>query len=671
MSHSANYLYEHEPQEQVQVHRKKRIVLKFFLILLVVIVLYGLGGVIYAGKIVAHALDGKVATEEAQTALLDLEFDTARDKLSEAEVNFSAAAAGTTYFLPLRVLPWVGEQLKATEAIFRAGSDTAKTLEDLIEVAEDVVRLAVGSEALVQGLDVSEQLSWYDLSPEVKKAIILRFASSASDLELAQLNIDLILRDLDELPKESLIGPLREVLDPFVDQLLVLDEALETLIPVSFVLPSFAGLDQEQHVLVLFLNNAEMRPGGGFIGSYGIVSFLNGEMTRFETHDVMDVDGPAAAFRTQYPPEPIQQYLGETVWYFRDSNWSPDFAVSSENSLKIFRASTADAPEGTVLKQPYVQFDAVVGITPDFVADLLTITGPVTVEDQTFTSSNIFETLEYAVEYGFDEKGIPFDQRKEILGPLSDQIRDGLFTLPSSEWGKVFEAVSEALNEKQFVIYSADQTTHEIIAGKDWAGRVIPGEVDTLMVVDANMAALKTDASVDKSIDYSISGTSEGRYVAKVTVTYNHFGTFDWKTTRYRTYTRVYVPLGSELIRYDGLLEDDALRNPSLTPGSVEVSEELDLTVFGGFFSVEPGEIGSFTYEYLLPESVTDAVEAGMYELDVIKQVGADKHGLTIDLDFDKPVKSAYPSEEPSEFGDDRYLLNTKLDHNLEFTVSF
>jgi len=671
MSHTTNFLYQNEPEPQVHARRNRWIGLKVVIVLILVILLYVIGGVLYAGKIVASAMDGKVATEEAQAALLELEFDEAKTKLDDAEKDFQIAATGIKYFTPLSIVPWVSNQLVATESILQAGSDAARTLGDLIEVTEDVVRLAVGAEALVEDLDVSEQLSWYDLSPEVKKAIILRFASSASDLELAKFNIDLILRDLDELPEEKLAGPLRDVLEPFVDQLLVINEALETLVPISFVLPSFAGLEQEQHVLVLFLNNGEMRPGGGFIGSYGIVSFLNGEMTRFETHDVMDVDGPAAEFLTQYPPEPIQRYLGESVWYFRDSNWSPDFAVSSANSLQIFRASTADAPAGTQLKQPYVQFDAVIGITPDFVADLLAITGPVSVEDQTFTSGNIFDTLEYAVEYGFAETGIPFDQRKEIIGPLADQIRDSLFNLPSSEWGKVFEAVSEALSEKQFVIYSTDPTTHEIIASKDWAGRVIPGEVDSLMVVDANLAALKTDVSIDQTIDYTISGMSEGRYVAKVNVTYEHFGEFDWKTTRYRTYTRVYVPLGSELIRYDGLLADDALRNPSLTPGIADVSEELGMTVFGGFFAVEPGETGSFSYEYLLPESVSEAVEDGMYELDVIKQVGSAAHELNLNFDFDKRVKSAYPSEEPDEFGDDKYLLNTKLDQNLEFTVSF
>ena len=37
------------------------------------------------------------------------------------------------------------------------------------------------------------------------------------------------------------------------------------------------------------------------------------------------------------PPEPLKKYLRVPSWYMRDSNWSPDFAVSAMNVEKFYR----------------------------------------------------------------------------------------------------------------------------------------------------------------------------------------------------------------------------------------------------------------------------------------------------------------------------------------------
>ena len=39
------------------------------------------------------------------------------------------------------------------------------------------------------------------------------------------------------------------------------------------------GFEKPQTYLVLFLNNTELRPGGGFIGAYGIVTFNKGSVS--------------------------------------------------------------------------------------------------------------------------------------------------------------------------------------------------------------------------------------------------------------------------------------------------------------------------------------------------------------------------------------------------------
>jgi len=44
------------------------------------------------------------------------------------------------------------------------------------------------------------------------------------------------------------------------------------------VMPRLMGLEKPMIYLVLFLNNTEMRPGGGFIGSYAVIKVEKGKM---------------------------------------------------------------------------------------------------------------------------------------------------------------------------------------------------------------------------------------------------------------------------------------------------------------------------------------------------------------------------------------------------------
>src|SRR6185295_17089120 len=110
------------------------------------------------------------------------------------------------------------------------------------------------------------------------------------------------------------------------------------------------------------------------------------------------------------------------------------------------------------------------------------------------------------------------------------------------------------------------------------------------MVVDANLASLKTDFAMNRTLRYEILKNTAGQWIGRTTVHYENHGHFDFKTSRYRTYTRLYVPLGSQLVRVVGALQNDKILNPKGDQGKPDVSTELGLTVFGAFTSIEPGQ---------------------------------------------------------------------------------
>lgn len=415
------------------------------------------------------------------------------------------------------------------------------------------------------------------------------------------------------------------------------------------------GAREPATILLLFLNNTELRPGGGFLGTYGVATIHRGELVNFRTDDVYNLDRHVEGKQRVEPPAPFRRHGIVTWWYLRDANWSPDFATSSRSVLDFYRREGGAG-------DPVL----VVGFTPTFAQALLRIVGPIEVDGVRFDAENIADELEYQVEVGYHEKGIPRPQRKAIIAPLSRIAIDRLLARPIREWGPVVDAVANAAHERQLLAYSRDSALQEFVERFNLGGRVRPittGD-DTIMVIDANLGALKTDPVVERSIRYAIIPDGEG-FRGSIRLLYRNTGTFTWKTTRYRTYTRVYLPEGTELIRAHGAME----RDRSEASGPVDIGAELGRTVLGAFLSIEPGEERSLVFEFRLSPTVTQRIRAGTYTLRAQKQLGSIATPLTVDLEFGTPVRAADPPEPPAGWGNSRYAMETDLREDREFQV--
>ena len=364
-------------------------------------------------------------------------------------------------------------------------------------------------------------------------------------------------------------------------------------------------------------------------------------------------------------PEPIKKYLGIDKLYLRDANWSPDFPESARTTMDIYKEEMILA--GRVPEN----LDGVIAITPDLAKELLRITGSITVRGVTFTPDNLVEELEYQVEQAYLEVGTPITERKRIMGELVEEMVHRLTALPAGRWSEVADIFKKQIARKQVLFYSADESLEKLLIEQGLSGEIKTGELDYLAVIDANLAALKTDAVMRRNLSYGIAPDGQGNFVATVRVTYKNTGRFGLYTTRYRTYVRFYIPEGAELVSAEGQLVNDKLKNPKLLAGQVDVGAELGKTVFGMFTSIEPGETRTLVVKYRLPEKVAQSVKNGSYKLLIQKQSGSADYPLTLDLGFGKKVGRAAPAEAKKEWGDERYRLETALDGDKEFSVGF
>lgn len=439
----------------------------------------------------------------------------------------------------------------------------------------------------------------------------------------------------------------------------MLDDESQDLLPLVY---EALGFTKEKKYLFLLLNNTELRPGGGFMGVYAVMK-VNGTDIQFITVDgTENLDAAAPDTFKKTPPDPIRDYLFLENWYFRDSNWSPDFETSAKTALQFYREE--GGIEGNNL-------DAVVAITPTVIEELLKIIGPVTAEGLTFTSENFTEQLQYEVEYEFVKKNIPVSERKEIIKHIISAILDktkGDILVNMQKYVHMLDTMAE---QKHVFVYALDADLQQRFDERGWTGETLyPEKVgltdDYLLWVDANLGGLKTDHIMKRDLNYEIMVQPDGSYHARTTMRYQHQGGYDWRTGIYKTYARVFVPQGATLIQ---TTERRISNNETISVTNTDSGLEAGRTWFGTFIDVYPGTTSELVYEYRLPDSFTQSIRDNRYNLLIQKQLGTLAYGLTLSLKFGTNVTSAAPAENREDWGDAIYTYKTDLLIDRKFSV--
>ena len=426
---------------------------------------------------------------------------------------------------------------------------------------------------------------------------------------------------------------------------------------IDKIIPVIGGFDRPKTYLLLFENNTELRPCGGFIGVYAVVRVDHGQPSVLIIEGTETLDKGAPKDVRPVAPTPITQYLKVAQWYFRDSNWSPDFSVCAEQAMALYRSEHGVAA---------TDIDGVIAFTPTVLEALLERTGPLTIDGLTFTAEKGVETLEYEVEYGYEKRGITTPERKKIVEPFFHSLMQRVVVDAILHSDEYVALLTQLVAEKQIMVYAIDTTVQRLVDVHDWSGRVSTTTGDYLLWVDANLAALKTDVAMKRTLQYTLTADTNGRVAATTSMRYEHHGMFDWRTTRYRTYARVFVPLGSTLT---GITAQEGNTTIVIPKEKIDQGTELGKTWFGTFTQIEPGHEKTLAFAYVLPEYIQKNIHEGAYTLLVQKQLGTGTYGLTLGLHFGTTIRSAHPAEAKNQREDVPYDYVTDLSQDREFVI--
>ncbi|MDO8592324.1 MAG: DUF4012 domain-containing protein [bacterium] len=596
-------------------------------------------------KIYDQAAAGKDNLEQAVNLSKKNDFAAAAIASRAAADDFSSSLAELNRFKKnylINNFPWALSQLNEAESLL-AG---ARFLSGAVS----------GSAAFGQNLQAlrsaGKKLNFSNLSPEEKRKILSKIFQSAPELNGVKANLDLAWMNLSQIKARGWLAPFRSRLKQVDQQISQARSILAQAVPLAQLIPALAGYPDQAAFLVMLENNDELRPSGGFLGTYGILQTKDGDITDFYTDDIYHLDMPAQSRMNIEPPPPIKKYLN-SKWYLRDANWSPDWPASARRIEWFYQTESGLNPQARKISG----FNGVVALTPKLITDFLAVTGPLVIEGQTYDKFNFQDLLQYRVEKGYQRLGVSSWQRKQVIGEIAKELKKKIFALSAGQLPLIMEALSASLLSKDLQLYFTDPQLEKIAVDSGWAGEIKNYSGDYLMAVDANLGALKTDAVMSRGLEYEVVQGSNGLF-SRLALSYANNGREDWKTTAYKSYTRIFVPLGSELIGISGY-----------APGQIDSGREAGKTWFGFYLTVAPGKINRLTVKYKLPVSI---FSAGGYSLYLQKQAGKEIGQVKVDLNFAHDIKSYSPNSlSMQKISPDRLRWEGDLGIDRSFEIKF
>lgn len=403
-------------------------------------------------------------------------------------------------------------------------------------------------------------------------------------------------------------------------------------------IPNLIGMQGEKTYLILFQNNTELRPGGGFIGSYGLLTLNQGAVKSFAIHDVYDADGQLKGHIE--PPFAIRKYIPLVHLYLRDSNFDVDFTKNAYMAALILQQETGQ------------QVDGVIAVDLSFVKGLLLGLGSVYVPDynETVTADNMFLLTENHAEKNFF--------------PGSTQKKDFLRSLFSSLQNKITEGnhigiallgqLIQSIQEKHMLFAFSNTATQELftanyLSSSLWDSRVIKDTSvnDFLGINEANLGVNKVNYWVNREVSQTVTIGDDGSMQSEVVLKLSNTSKGDWPGGDYKSYIRFILPEGAVLnkLRINGQEQAivPAITDPLvyeatgfIPPVGLEVEkvEEGGKTLYGFLVLTQPLSTRTITINYSYAQKIDPTKPVFDYHLAFFKQPGTEVYPFSFSLSY-------------------------------------
>jgi len=599
-----------------KTRRRRWFTFGILLILLILIALPATAGVYLFFQVRGFPALGS----ELNNAIKDQDLPRIETALGAVDSQLAKVETAFSGMFVFRLVPLVGDY-------YRDGMHALKAARLAVDTGEEIVTVLRPYQetlGLVQGfgsqITVEQRLqNLLDTLPPL-----------ADKLDLVWTNIPLIKEELQSINPSRYPEDFRGIRIRFwlSEAQKILDETAPIISrgrEILEIAPALLGSPKRTY-LVLFQNAAELRPTGGFITGFSLLTIKGGTVLANDFHS-------GAYFADHYPPElgfsppkPLSKYLNVGKWHFQDSNYSPDFPTTARTILAAWK------------KSPLPNVSGVVALNTAVAADLLNLSGPIRIpgydldlantglpEDclkggRNFTSGNLICRLEFYVEKS-PRGSSGTEARKKILDLISDAVIKKISNSSAEIWPRLVDFIFKNLDQKNLMVYAAAEREQKLIADFGYAGEVREFAGDYLYINDSNFGGLKTNLYMQETVEQSLEKNEDSTWRKTVKIKYYNPVPYDgWLSGYYKDFVRIYVPQGSKLVSVAGAFQiwtyADAWSSGIQNPAGWK---EFGKTVFGAYFAVVPQKEYTLTFVYDLPAGTMGAED---YRLLLQKQSG-------------------------------------------------
>jgi Protein of unknown function (DUF4012) len=495
---------------------------------------------------------------------------TGAQALLAASNEFGSASStiGSWWAEPLRIFPVFAQQRQA----LASGAVMAQRL--------DQVAAQQTSGFDLNALDVTD--GQIDLS----KVTALSGPTKILDAALANAQVTMA-----HLQSQWLVAPLQTRLDSLATKMNQARDSVDAAKRAIPLLPAMLGADAPRHYLVVFQTPSESRGLGGVITGYADLTAANGKVTLTQSGGIGDLDtalpagggvlkGPASFLARYGPFHPAAS--------FQDETYAPDLPTTGQVLAQLYPQTGAENVDGVIVVDPF-------GL-----AELLKLTGPVSVPglNVPLTSQNAPNELmkeQYILFGNPAQTGVRHDDGAAALKIIFNQLTTMTLPGPST----VSTAIDDALRGGHLGMWSIRPDEETLLSSLDAAEKFpTPRGGDLLAVTLQNAGNNNIDAYLHQSIsDHVVFDPATGQTQAQVSITMTNTapasglpaavianpGAPQYPPGNNYMWMSIYTPLRLSHPSVNGV--PFAM---SLSPG-----KELGVNVYSGYVNIGPRSTGT------------------------------------------------------------------------------
>lgn len=323
----------------------------------------------------------------------------------------------------------------------------------------------------------------------------------------------------------------------------------DRLVPV---LEEMLGGSGSRTYLIEQVNPAELRGGGGFIGSYSLIRADKGTFKLVHSGDSYDLANPRPLPGQPgfiWQPDPLREVIPDTSWSFVDSNPFPDFP------------SSAKAAENFAEPRLGTKIDAVLSIDYYAVASMLGLTGPLAIPGfgVTVDANSLVPQL-------IQREADP--THKALLQAIAGPLMELVTGLPPDRWPALLAALNSLAAQHHLQAFFNNGLAQQEIERFGWSGELnTAGAADYVMEVESNYGGTKANYFLSRHYTLVLSRTGNLlHHVLSVDLTnQSPYNSYPDGLVYYRPYMRLYIPANASSVSTN--LGAAKFSSPDIPPG--------------------------------------------------------------------------------------------------------